>query len=211
MQRRHFSLGLLGAAALPPRAAAQGGEPVEGKHYTRLAPPLPPAAQGKIEVSEFFGYWCPHCRTLEPRLEAWAKKLPPDVALRRVPVSWQPQHEPYQRLYYALEALGLPGEIHAKVFDAVQVQKLRFEVDSAVALFAGANGIDPAKLLDAMKGFAASNKARAATQQFRSHGLNGVPAFGVHGRFVTGPGLAGGDAQALQVVDALIRKVRASR
>jgi thiol:disulfide interchange protein DsbA len=210
MERRHFALGLA-AAPLLRQAAAQGAEPVEGKDYTRLPQPLPVAVQGKIEVSEFFGYWCPHCRSLEHRLEAWAKKLPPDVAFRRVPVSWQPQHEPYQRLYYALEALGLGGDIHQKVFDAVQVQGLRFEMDAAVAAFAGANGIDKAKLLDAIKGFSATNKARVATQLFKSHGLRGVPALAVHGRFVTSPEQTGGDERMLQVVDALIRRARTSR
>ena len=210
MERRPFTLGL-GAAAWLTYLAAQAAEPVEGKDYTRLAQALPPGVPGKIEVHEFFGYWCPHCRTLEPRLAAWARGLPADVAFRRVPVAWQAQHEAYQRLYYALESLGLGEAIHQKVFEALHVQGLRFDNDSGVAVFAAANGIDKARLQDAMKGFAVSNKARAATELYRSHALRGVPALGVHGRYVTTPEMAGGDEPMLRVVDALIAKARAQR
>jgi thiol-disulfide isomerase/thioredoxin len=58
---------------------------------------------GKIEVVEFFWYECPHCNAFEPLLEAWAKKLPADVAFRRVPVGFTARHQVAQKLYYALE------------------------------------------------------------------------------------------------------------
>ena len=64
MNRRLFSAALLSAgaagAALAPleaalaQAAASG--PVEGRDYTKLEPPQPPGAAGKIEVLEFFSY-----------------------------------------------------------------------------------------------------------------------------------------------------------
>ena len=65
------------------------------------------APAGKIEVVEFFWYSCPHCNAFEPTLEAWSKKLPADVVLRRVPVAFR--DEPFvahQKIFYALETLG---------------------------------------------------------------------------------------------------------
>ena len=209
MKRREFTLGV-GAAACVIRPAV-AADPVEGKDYTVRASPLPVAVPGKVEVLEFFGYWCPHCRALEPHVEDWAARLPGDVVFRRVPVSWKAMHEPYQKLFYALEALGLPAAIHRKVFEALHAQGLRLDTDAGLAAFAGANGIDKARLGDAMKGFSVTSKARIATQLFRSYGLDGVPTFAVQGRFVTSPQQAGGDARALQVVDALIVKARSLR
>ena len=68
MQRRHFALGLTAAPWLA-RPAWAAVEAVEGRNFSSLSSPQPVAVAGKIEVIEFFGYWCPHCRSLEPTLE----------------------------------------------------------------------------------------------------------------------------------------------
>jgi thiol:disulfide interchange protein DsbA len=207
MKRREFAAGL-GAACLVAPAGWAAAQAVEGRQYTRLSSPVPVAVPGKIEVIEFFGYWCPHCAELEPRLEAWIRKLPRDVNFRRLPVAWQRAHEPYQKLYFALDTLGVGDDIHQKVFDAVHVQGLRFDVDATVAAFAAAHGIDKAKLADAMKGFTVASKIRMAGQAWSAYGLDGVPALTINGRYITSPQLAGGEDQVLRVADELIRKAR---
>jgi len=207
MKRRDFAIGL-GIAPLLARSAVAAGEPVEGRDFGRLAQAVPVALPGKIEVIEFFGFWCPHCNELEPKLEAWLRKLPQDVNFRRVPVAWQAAHEPYQRLYFALAALGYGEDMNGKVFRAVHGQGLRLEVDAGLSAFAAANGIDKAKLADAMRGFSVSSKVRMAGQLWDAYHLDSVPTLAVDGRFVTSPERAGGDDQALVVVDALVRKAR---
>ena len=64
-----LSLGLVvGTAHASPTA------PVSGKDYTVLATPQPTdVPAGKIEVTEFFWYGCPHCNAFEPALEAWGR------------------------------------------------------------------------------------------------------------------------------------------
>jgi thiol:disulfide interchange protein DsbA len=210
MQRRNFALGLTASAWLA-RPAWAAVEPVEGRQFTKLSQPQAVAVAGKIEVIEFFGYWCPHCRVFEPLLEEWARKLPADVNFRRIPVAWQPGQEPYQRLYFALEALGLGSGIHQKVFQAVQMQGMRLELPAGLAAFAAANGIDKAKLADAMGGFAVASKARMATQVVGSYRIEGVPALAIHGRYMTSPELVGSEELTLQVADALIRRAKAGR
>jgi thiol:disulfide interchange protein DsbA len=209
MQRRSFALGL--SASWLARPAWAAVEAVEGRNYTQLSPPQPVAVAGKIELIEFFGYWCPHCRALEPVLEEWLRKPPADLSFRRVPVAWQAAQEPYQRLFFALEAVGAPATIHQKVFQAVQMQGMRLELPAAQAAFASANGIDAKKLTDAMSGFAVASKARVAAQVAQTYRIDGVPTLVVQGRYLTSPEKAGSDESALQVVDALIRKARAAR
>lgn len=212
MKRRNFALGLA-AATLAARSARAAVEPVEGKHYQSLSQAQPVAVPGKVEVIEFFGYWCPHCRAFEPTLEAWVRKLPADVSFRRVPVAWQARQEPFQRLYYALEALGVGGggNIHQKVFDALQVQGLRLEQPAGLAAFAAANGIDQARLADAMGGFSVSSKARVATQTASAYRIDGVPTLAIQGRYITSPSMVNSEEMTLQVAEALIRKARAGR
>ena len=122
MNRRQFTLQALAAGAglslAGTRALAQGAG-TEGREYTVLKEPVAVASSGKVEVIEFFGYWCPHCAAFEPTLDAWARKLPADVNFRRIPVAFSPAQEIYQRLYFALEALGAVNAVHGKVFTAI--------------------------------------------------------------------------------------------
>lgn len=207
MNRRDFAIGL-GAAHLIARTAWAADDPIEGKDYTRLQQAVPVAVPGKIEVIEFFGYWCPHCFQLEPKLEAWVKKLPAKVNVRRIPVAGQPSQAPFQQLYFALELLAIGGDIHQKVFQAVHVQHLRLDSDAGVAAFAAANGIDKVKLANAMTGFAVSTKVRAANQASAAYQIEGVPTFAINGQFLTSPEQARGEDQALRVAEALIQKAR---
>ena len=118
---------------------------------------------------------------------------------------------PYQKLYFALEALGLVETMNAKVFNAVHVQHQRFDSDAGISAFAAANGIDRAKLQGAMDSFSVSSKIRIANQVYTAYRLDGVPTLIVNGRYRTSPELARGDERALQVVDALILKAKAER
>ncbi|MFM7703369.1 MAG: thiol:disulfide interchange protein DsbA/DsbL, partial [Rubrivivax sp.] len=133
MQRRDFSCRLTAAAALlaSGHALAQSPTPMEGKHFVRVNPAAPVGAPaGKIDVVEFFLYGCPVCNALEPALEAWAKRLPADVAFRRVPVAFGAVHESHQRLYYTLEAMGQLEAMHRRVFAALHQQRQRLESEA---------------------------------------------------------------------------------
>ncbi|HMO45528.1 MAG TPA: thiol:disulfide interchange protein DsbA/DsbL [Rubrivivax sp.] len=211
MKRRDFSLQLVAAglgAAWAGTAAAQG-QPVEGTHYTKLAQPVAVSAPaGKIEVIEFFSYGCPHCFALEPTLESWAKRLPPDVVFKRVPVGFNALYENYQKIYYALEAMGQLDAMHRKVFNAIHQQRLRLDKEADIAAFMNANGIDGAKFIEHFKSFSVQTKARQAQQLMQAYKIDGVPAMGVQGRYVTSGSLAGSNERALAVTDALVQNLR---
>jgi thiol:disulfide interchange protein DsbA len=210
MKRRDFhgmvaiGLGTVGTSAL-----AQAGAPVEGVHYLRLSKPAPVSAPtGKIEVVEFFWYGCPHCNALEPALEAWARKLPADVAFRRVPVAFSATHESHQKLFYALEAMGALEAMHPRVFAAIHNQRQRLDRDADQAAFVRANGLDADKFLQAGKSFTVQTRMRQAKQLAQAYDVDGVPTLGVHGRFYTGGALAGDNVRALAVAEVLIDRVR---
>lgn len=208
MNRRDFGLKTtalaLSGAALP--AWAQGGL-AEGKDFLRVAQPVPVSGD-KVEVVEFFGYWCPHCNAFEPALDAWVKKLPATVAFKRWPVAFNAAQEPAQRLYFAIEALGLVDTLHRKVFAAMHVERKRLDKDAEISEFATKNGVDPAKLLDAMKSFSVATKIRQSRQLSDAYRIEGVPTLGIHGRFMTSPSITGSQERALAVADALIAQVR---
>jgi protein dithiol oxidoreductase (disulfide-forming) len=210
MNRRKFALqmALAGASTAMPWSAQAQGAPVEGKDYARLAQPIAMPATGKVEVVEFFGYWCPHCNAFEPVLDAWTRKLPADVAFRRVPVAFNAQQEPQQKLYYALESMGQLEAMHRKVFTAIHVQKQRLEKDAEIVALVAANGIDAAKFSEAFKSFTVATKLKQARQLADAYRIDGVPTLGIHGRYFTSPSLAGGHEQALRVADHLIQRAK---
>jgi thiol:disulfide interchange protein DsbA len=211
MKRRDFSLQLtaVGLGTVWAGSAAAQGGPVEGTHYTKLAQPAPVSTPaGKIEVVEFFSYGCPHCYALEPTLETWTKRLPADVVFKRVPVGFNALYENYQKIFYALEAMGQVEHMHRKVFDAIHQQRQRLDKEADIAAFMSANGVDGAKFLEQYKSFSVQAKAKQAQQLSNSYKIDGVPAMGVQGRYVTSGSQAGSNERALAVTDALVQTVR---
>jgi thiol:disulfide interchange protein DsbA len=215
MNRREFSIQTLGAvglglsiAGLPSLAWAQG--PVEGTHYVKLEQAAPTSAPaGKIEVVEFFWYGCPHCNHFEPYLAAWAAKLPPDVAFRRVPVAFR--ENPFtlhQRLYFAIEAMGLIGSLHAKVFHAMHEEGLKLDKAEAIIDWVAKQGVDKAKFTGVFDSFGVQTKVRQARTLTDAYKIDGVPALGIGGQFYTSVSLNGTPEKALATTDALVAKLR---
>jgi thiol:disulfide interchange protein DsbA len=215
MKRREFSAAMLGtgAAALGVGAAAQAqGGPIEGKHYVRLNQPVPVSVgPGKIEVIEFFWYGCPHCHAFEPALDQWARQLPADVVFSRVPVAFS--NAPFvahQRIFYALDSLGLIATLHRKVFYAIHNDRMRLDQPAEISAFMAKNGVDAAKFMEAYGSFSIQAKLANANRLVDGYKIDGVPALGIHGRFYTSGTLAGTNEKALVVADVLVQKLRKS-
>lgn len=213
MKRREFSTALLGTAtvALMPASRAQAqGVPIEGRQYIRLTQPVPTSAgPGQIEVIEFFWYGCPHCNAFEPTLEAWVRRQPPDVAFRRVPVAFSAQpFVAHQRIFYALDSLGLVASMHRKVFYAIHNDRMRLDQPAEISAFMAKSGIDAAKFMEAYSSFGTQAKLRQANQLVDGYKIDGVPALGIQGRFYTSGTLAGDNSRALAVTDFLLQQLR---
>lgn len=217
MKRRDFSLAapalaLMSTSAFTPQAQAQGFRPTEGTDYLVLEKPTAvEASAGKIEVVEFFWYNCPHCNVFEPTLDAWSKKLPKDVVLRRVPIAFQDSFAPQQRLYFALEAMDLLPKLHAKVFHAIHVERLNLAKGDAIIDWVAQQGVDKTKFVEQFNSFSVATKATKATQLQNGYRVEGVPALGIAGRFYTDGSIAKSMERALQVADALVADVRAKK
>ena len=210
MQRREFSRSLLSAGAclslagVAGQAMAQRIGYKEGADYQRLAKPAAVAASaGQIEVVEFFAYSCIHCYRFEPLLEAWVKKLPTDVKLRRLPAAFSPAFEPMQRLYFTLESMGLVDKLHGKVFKAFHEERQQLTSPEAITAWVDKQGVNRDQFLAFFNG-AAVKLAAAATQLQDAYKVEGTPALGVAGRFYVG----GQGPKTLVIADSLIAQVR---
>lgn len=185
---------------IPAATAAEAG-----KDYAVLSPAQPTENRGKVEVTEFFAYTCPHCFELEPDLNAWAKTLPKNVVLKRQPVIFSDSWEPMARAYFALEALNAVDRLHADVFNALHVEDQKLTDPDAFFDWGAKHGLDRAKLKAAYQSFAVATKIARAKQLQRAYKINGVPTLAVNGKYVTSASLTGSNEKTLAVVDELIR------
>jgi protein dithiol oxidoreductase (disulfide-forming) len=216
MNRREFSVGnacvvAVAGLSLPHHAWAQK-KPEDGREYKTLDKRVQvDVPAGKIELLEFFWYSCPHCNAFEPQLEAWARRLPQDVVLRRVPVAFRDDFVPQQKLFYTLEAMGKLDQLHRKVFSTIHGDKQPINKDEAIVTWAEKNGLDKARFQDIYGSFAVATRARKATQLQNAFQVEGVPSLGIAGRWYTDGSLASNMPRAMEVAEYLIGEARKAK
>jgi thiol:disulfide interchange protein DsbA len=214
---KHF-FAALSLTLLAGAAGASLTNPQEGVEYKTLSKPQPAESGKKVEVIEFFGYFCPHCNALDPALSEWVKKQGDKIAFKRVHVLFHPSMLPVQQLYVTLESMGKLEELHKKIFDAMHKQRLRLDTEAAVIAFVTQQGIDKQKFLDAYNSFSVQAKMRRLPQMQEAYGIDSVPQIIIDGRIVATPEMArasvGADkseaslhAGLMQILDALVDKV----
>jgi thiol:disulfide interchange protein DsbA len=198
---------VMGAAftLVPPAAQAQ---PKAGADYTELKSVQPVESKGKVEVVEFFWYRCPHCYSLEPVLEPWARKLPADVQFRRVPAVLSETWATDAAIYYTFEALGVLDKVHKPFFDAIHRDRLVITSEPAMTEWLKKNGIDRKKFDETYKSFGVQSKVKRAAQLSAAYQLEGVPMLAVQGKYTVSAEQGGSQTGMLATTDQLIDLAR---
>lgn len=211
MKRRRFlTVAATSVVALPRLAGAQS-QPVEGKDYVAVSPRQPTQDRSRVEILEFFAYSCSHCDAFEPTLQAWTRKLPPDVVFRRIPVAFRDSMVTHQQLYFAIEALGLIEPLHHKVFDAIHRERQRLDRPEDIGAFVARHGVDRARFLEAMNSFGMPSRLRQVAALVQGYKVEGTPSIGVDGRWLTSGAMAGSHARSLVVAEHLAGLARQAR
>jgi thiol:disulfide interchange protein DsbA len=184
----------------------------EGENFVTYNPPRATESRDKVEVTEFFWYGCSHCFHLEPELQKWLKTAPRDVSFRRVPAVFPDRSgNPGQwasgaALYYTLESMGIIEKLHEDVFNAIQNQRIDLFSEKGAVDWLGKKGVDTKAFSATYQSFAIRSKVLRAMQVTQAHGLDGVPALVIDGRYRA---INGQDVMA--VTDALIDRARKDR
>jgi thiol:disulfide interchange protein DsbA len=197
-------------AALPAEGQLPAGKWVAGKNYQPLVPAQPTnVAPGKVEVVEVFWYGCPHCYALDPYLESWRKNKPSYVEFTRIPVMWGAVHRAHAKLFYTLQALGKLEELHTKVFAEIHekndplVGNSDAETQKLQVAFAKANGIGEADFLKAYNSFGVQTNLQKADDLGRRYKVEGVPLVVIDGKYESDVGMAGNQANLIQLINDL--------
>lgn len=180
-----------------------------GKDYTLLSPAQPTEDAGKIEVIEFFSYGCPHCADFNPLLHAWAAKLPGDVVVKKVPITFgRAAWANIARLYYALKVTGDYERLDSEVFKAIHNDRINLFDEKALFEWVAKKGVDQKKFTDAFTSFGVMSQVKRGDQMAQSYKVQGVPALAIDGKYMVG----GKDFnEQLAIADKLIAKARSEK
>ncbi len=204
-------LALLAAIAFS-GASAGAAEPVEGKEFQRINPPVPTSDPAKIVVTQFFSYQCPHCYQFEKPHAAWAAKLPADVKSERAAVSighagWVPAAQ----AFYALSAMKKVPAIDDAFFGAIHRQRRGLTDEAGIAAWVAKQGIDRAEFEKMVRSFSVGLQVRRADEQSRKVRLPSVPTIVIDGRYLVPIRDDGDFRDQLALIDTLIERVRRER
>ena len=213
IQRLLALLAMLLAIAAGPTITQAAAPFQKDTGYNELSARQPVGHPGKVVVTEFFWYNCPHCNALEPELDAWVRTQPSYVVVERVPVAFTAQFIPQQKLYYTLLALGKVDSLQGAVFQAIHEQHIALNTPDQMATWLAAHGIARQTFLATFNSFGVAMQARRATQMMKDYGIDGVPTMAVEGTYEVSGDLpqTPTDERILKAVDYLVGQVHAQQ
>ena len=179
----------------------------QGVHYKLLTPAQPTnVAPGKVEVVAVFWYACGHCYLLEPRLEAWDRKgRPANAQLVRLPATWNNTLKTHARLFYTMELLGKQN-LNPEIWREINVKGNRLDTPAAIETFFTSRGVSKADFNKAFAGFSVDSRIMKTEDLNRRYKITATPTVVVNGKYVTDIGMAGGEEQLFQVINALVAR-----
>ena len=185
-------------------------EPKPGVNFKTTKNIIPTESKDKIEVVELFWYGCIHCFNLDPYLDKWADNLPKDVTFRRIPAIPRKDWIESAKAYYALETLGVVNKLHEKLFDAIHKEKsLKHNDTRALIKWISVNGkLDKKDVESAFNSFSMKAKLSRSYKIFKSAGATGVPTMIIDGKYFTSSTMAGGEQNAIDIMNFIIKNVR---
>lgn len=193
-------------------AAHAADTPVLNKDYSVLSKPQPvDVPAGKIEVTEFFWYGCPHCFAFEPVIEKWAKAKGDDVVFKRIPVAFNDQFKPHSLMYHTLVAMGVEPELTPKVFNEIHVKKDYLLTPDSQAKFLATVGVDPKKYLATYNSFSVQSALKRDTDMMNDYQIDGVPTVVIQGKYVTSPAQTQSLDGTIKVMDWIDAQIRAKK
>ncbi len=185
-------------------------EPKPGVNFKTTKNIIPTESKDKIEVVELFWYGCIHCFNMDPYLDKWADNLPKDVTFKRIPAIPRKDWIESAKAYYALETLGVVNKLHEKLFDAIHKEKsLKHNDTRALIKWISVNGkLDKKDVESAFNSFSMKAKLSRSYKIFKSAGATGVPTMIIDGKYFTSSTMAGGEQNAIDIMNFIIKNVR---
>lgn len=160
----------------------------EGKQYTKISD----KPTTKVEIREYFSFYCPHCFKFEPLLEGVKKRLDPSVNFERNHVDFlrSASTDTQQLLSKAIviaQQLKMEEKIVSAIFNYIHVSKSTFSSEKDIRNLFVVNGIEGEKFDTLMKSFSVNSKANKMKKNqdalAKSGALKSVPTLIINGKY----------------------------
>ena len=176
----------------------------EGIDYKRIYSENKYKKTKKIEVVEFFGLFCPHCRNFSPVINKWAEELPPNVEFKKLHVPFR--EISHQRLYFTLKKMGLIDQYLGKLFADIQDKRLPLKDFLSITIWVEDNGLSLTDFEKEWNSKQVKNDMKEASSLMKLFKITGVPQIIVDGEFLTSPAMVGSNRRIIGLLDYLIAK-----
>jgi thiol:disulfide interchange protein DsbA len=170
-----------------------------------------PGDPGKIEVTEFFWYGCPHCYRFAPLIEEWRASKPEDVEFRHMPAVLSERWALHGRAFFAAQALEVLDEFHMAMFRAMHEDGKRMRSEAEIRDFVNSLGLDGEEFVGAMNSLGVNTRMQRARDLQQTYGVSGTPSVVIDGRYITSGSQAGSFERMLQVIDERVVAARGER
>lgn len=146
--------------------------------------------EGKLVIIEFSDFQCPYCRQATGTLKELIAKYPDDVALyyKHLPIAQL--HPMAYQMAVATECARVQRpeafwSLHDDFFSSAEF-KTESQLKTHLERWAGANGIDSARLLSCLASGNQSERVERDMADARKIGARATPTFLVNGEFLQG-------------------------
>jgi len=160
----------------------------EGKQYTQISD----KPVTKVEIREYFSFYCPHCFKFEPLFAGVKKNLDPSVKFERNHVDFlrTAPTDIQQLLSKAIviaQQLKVEEKIVSAIFNYIHVSKATFSSEKDIRNLFVVNGVDGAKFDSLMKSFTVNGKANIMKKNqdelAKKKVLKSVPTLIINGKY----------------------------
>jgi thiol:disulfide interchange protein DsbA len=176
-----------------PLSAVDASRFVAGRGYEVLPEATATAtvdATAKIEVTEFFMFFCFPCYAFEPELDRWEARAPSDVSLARVPALFNAKAELQARAYYTAEVLGKLDAMQDAFYDEIHERGNDLASRAALVGFFERFGVDTATFDATFDSSDVDARMQRAAALNREYAITATPTLVIAGRYMTNPTLA---------------------
>lgn len=183
---------------------------IEGVDYEVMNTPMKQLDQDKVEVLEFFAYWCPHCHDLSPIILKHSQTFAEDTYFRTVHVVWSKDDIGYARVAAAVDQAGLKYQATPAIFDLVINQRRNLAIPEVFTQWVmQQNQFDGKKLLNAYNSFINQTQVKQMLDWTEQYNITSTPTVIVGGKYKLL--FPKGFKEGMNTIDELVQKVRQER
>jgi protein dithiol oxidoreductase (disulfide-forming) len=184
----------------------------QGRNYQLMSGAETKGPAATVQVTEVFGYFCPHCFHLEPQINAWLKQgKPAYVKFNTVPVIWPGNDATAQlaRLYYTVVAMHRDGDLHEAIFKEIHIEHhalMDADATKAEALqsqFLQQHGVSAADFARTYHSPEVNAQVAKAQEFSLRDRVMSVPTIIVADKYTTDVQMTGGEAQLFDLTNEL--------